>query len=187
MSGADMPDLVEWRAVLRAERHHQDRHEALEVIVAVADELESLKLRRRYRERCGRLARGLKLAAVRLGSWPKKSAGAGPAQFWGEIQMPHVLNKPQADFQYWRAKDRGPTARELLILRRIGATGGLQLIFGRSGVRFALGDGMPVRDLDYRLFLKFESLSWITPDPQSPGLFPELPAQRYLVSPRFWP
>ena len=58
---------AEWRAPLRAERRCQDRREALDAIVAVADELECLKLPRHNREHCDRLARGLKAAAALLG------------------------------------------------------------------------------------------------------------------------
>ena len=96
--------------------------------------------------------------------------------------------RQSADFQYWKAKDLGPTARERRILRRIEASGGLVLTYRNGGVSFAFGDGIPVKNefgFDRHLFQKFTELCWIVPDTSSPALLPDMPAQAYQAGQ--WP
>src|SRR4051812_10639621 len=100
------------------------------------------------------------------------------------MTMQRECARPSPDFQYWLAKDRGPTAREQRILRRIEESGGLVLTHRGGGTSFAFGDGVPVKaefGFDHRLFEKFEALHWIVPDPCLLRLFGDGPAQVYFA------
>ena len=96
--------------------------------------------------------------------------------------------RPSVDYQHWKAKDLGPTARERRILQRIRSSGGLVLTYRNGGTSLAFGNGFSVKaefTFDRSLFQKFVELGWIVPDAGSPALLPDMPAQVYQAG--TWP
>jgi hypothetical protein len=137
MGGADMTDRGEWRAVLRAERRRQDRQEALEIIVAVADDLK----RSRNCERCDQLPRGLKVAAALLGDGALSWAAPGD-KATKLMRTPQQLRATRA----WYMADVGPNPAERRVLEAIERTGGLLIQYRNGRQQAFFGGGcVPIR------------------------------------------
>src|SRR3954447_7878211 len=86
--------------------------------------------------------------------------------------------------QAWRRADLEPTPAERRALEEISRRGGLVVAYGARRRTVSSADGRPISRLGVIDIDAAIEVGWLTPDPGSPSLWPDLPAQKYFVDQR---